>query len=177
MNKLAIIGIGLLVVLMFSGCTGNPSYSSDTSSTVSNPNAPTTQSSTVKVEQKEVATIDLFLAKMDSWDSDPSADGVEVTLQPRDKNDKSLEVNGVVNARIYTSELNTSTYKYEKSELVKEWNNVPVEKANYGFLGAKVRLEFDENFESASSYYLEVDFVYNGKTFSAVQNSVIDLSQ
>ena len=63
--------------------------------------------------------LDLWTASMKNWDEDPEADGIEATIAPRDKDDKMQYAVGVVNAKAYERNLNTSTYKYEKGELVR----------------------------------------------------------
>ena len=72
---------------------------------------------------------------MKNWDEDPEADGIEATIAPRDKDDKMQYAVGVVNAKAYERNLNTSTYKYEK-ENWSEWSNISITKDQYGFLGA-----------------------------------------
>lgn len=177
MNAKLLIGIVLVGVILLSGCTGKPSYSDTGNGTANSPSeaaAPAAQEKpTVKV--LPVATLDLWMATMENWDEDPEADGIEATIAPRDKDDKMQYAEGVVNAKVYTRSLNTSTYKYEKGELVKEWSNVPITKDQYGFLGAPVRLEFDSAYTPTDALYLEIEFVYNGKTYKAIKDSVFDL--
>lgn len=184
MNGKQIMGIFLIVgVLALSGCTSKPTYSGEPivdSQTDSPPTTTQPAPQPVAAPVKEVATIDLFSAKIDSWDADPEGDGIEVTIDPKDKDDKQVKVEGMLNARVYEKTFDYSTYDTEKGDLVKEWNNIPIGK-EYGFLGTTARLEFEDGFDyekAAGLYglYLEVDFIYSGKTYTAVKDSVIDLS-
>lgn len=182
MNGKQILGILLIVgFLALSGCTSKPTYSGEPTT---NSQTDSTPSSTKPAPQaapaKEVATIDLFSAKIDNWDADPEGDGIEVTINPKNKDDKQVEVEGILNARIYKQELNYQTYEKEKTDLVKEWNGIPIG-TEYGFLGTTARLEFEDGFDYKKEsglygFYLEIEFVYNGKTYTAVKGSVIDFS-
>jgi hypothetical protein len=180
MNAKILIGIFLVGLIILSGCTGKPTYSDSGSNTPTNKAVNTNTTPVEPVVEakpviKEVTTLDVWLAKMDNWDADPEADGIEIQIQPRDSNDKPQYVAGVANARAYTRNLNTSTFKYEKDELVKEWTNIQID-SDYDILGKKVRLEFDGGYVPDSGLYLEFDFIYNGKTYSVVEESVLDFS-
>lgn len=175
MNTNVIVGLVLAGLLFLSGCTSNPSYSGSNDTLNESPTENTTTPTPTPPTMKEVATLDVWLAKMDNWDADPDADGIEIQIQPRDSNDKPQYVAGVANARAYTRNLNTSTFKYEKGELVKEWNNIQID-SEYDFLGKKIRLEFDEGYVTDAGLYLEFDFIYDGKTYSVVEDSVLDFS-
>ncbi len=175
--RISLAAIGLVVALIvLSGCTGKTTYS-DSGDVVDNTTG--SASGEVKAESKpvmkEVTTLDVWLAKMDNWDADPEADGIEIQIQPRDSNDKPQYVAGVANARAYTRTLNTSTFKYEKNVLIKEWTNIQID-TDYDLLGKKIRLEFDEGYVPEGGLYLEFNFIYNGKTYSVVEESVLDLS-
>jgi hypothetical protein len=86
-------------------------------------------------------------------------------------------VEGIVNVRAYSTVFDTDSFERIKVDLIKEWKAVPVKKENYGILGAEVRLEFDEEYSPGKDpLYVEIDFVYDGKTFSAIAESVYDLS-
>ncbi len=178
MNTKLLIGLFLVGVILFSGCTGKPSYSGASNEATNSPSGsptPTVQEKPA-VKMLPVVMLDLWTASMKNWDEDPEADGIEATIAPRDKDDKMQYAVGVVNAKAYERNLNTSTYKYEKGELVKEWSNISITKDQYGFLGAPVRLEFDPSYAPADPLYLEIEFVYNGKTYKAIKDSVFDFS-
>ncbi len=170
-NKTWLIGILLVGVLVLSGCTSKPTYSGDDGSSAGQTSAPATNGNSLP----EVVTLDLFLPQMENWDGDAEVDGIEVTLQPRNKDDDIVKAQGTLTARAYTSGLDTSTFKHVKGELLQEWKNIPVGQ-DYGFLGTKVRLEFAEDYVSIGTLYVEFEFNYDGKTYNAVEDSVLDLS-
>lgn len=124
-------------------------------------------------EPTKVQAINLFLAKGENWDADSDNDGVEVTLSPRDRDDKQVKTDGTVSAKLWYSEYDAS-YNRVKGEFIQEWINIPVSKDSYGFLGTKVRLEFNNFTAKSSDYgYLEVTLTTpDGKTFTAKQDIV-----
>ncbi|MFH0714971.1 MAG: hypothetical protein V1847_04560 [Candidatus Diapherotrites archaeon] len=167
MKKLLIISLILAAVFLF-GCTGEPAYSGDTNSA-----APANSNLSASNNQTTVATLQLFLAEIKSWDADAAPDGIEVTLEPKDRADNLVKAEGVVNATAY-SRTTDSSYNYVKDQIVAQWQNVPVTKDSYGFMGSKVRLEFDPNFtiEKNDALWLDINFVTGGQTFSAEEDGV-----
>ncbi|MEK6821460.1 MAG: hypothetical protein AABY11_03625, partial [archaeon] len=70
-----------------------------------------------------------------------------------------------------------SSFDRVKTTLIKEWVNIPVSEDGYGFLGSEIRLEFDDSFVIPKDpLYLEIDFIYDGQTYSAIEETIYDFS-
>lgn len=172
MNYKKIFILGVFLIILVSGCTSKPTYSGDNGTSTQNIN---TDSSNENATVKEVATLDIWTASMKNWDSDAKADGIEVTIAPRDRDDKIVKVEGLVNARAYNREFDSTEIEWVKGDLFQEWNNIEVGQ-EYGILGTTLRLEFDKEIEKDEQLWLEVDFVYNGQTYSAIKDTVFNFS-
>ncbi len=162
-------------LLLLSGCTSKPTYSGDASEVGEN-NSNESAASTTSAKKYDVVSLDIFTASMKNWDADPAADGIEVTIEPQNVDGTLERAPGTLTARAYHAEFDSS-FDRVKTTLIKEWVNIPVSEDGYGFLGSEIRLEFDDSFVIPKDpLYLEIDFIYDGQTYSAIEETIYDFS-
>ncbi len=124
---------------------------------------------------KEVTTLDLSLPTGASWDADAETDGIEVYIQPRNANDRIVEANGTLSAKLYESKYESlfSTERV-KGDLVQEWSNISINKSDFSWNGILVRLEYTSGFKPKEVEYgwLEVTLSVDGKEFETERDLV-----
>jgi hypothetical protein len=152
----------LVSVIGISGCTsGDPVYSGD--SGVQQTEQPATQA----VSTTTVATLGDIYALPQNWDADSQDDGIKFFLNPKDSSDKPVEVDGTLRAILWKKE--QAGMDFVKGDMIKEWKGIQVKKSDFGYAGAEVRLEYDDNYvpDQFDAGVLEVRFDTQGKTFTA----------
>jgi len=177
----------LIFVVAIAGCAGKPSYSNSAATSEAAPVQATSTTATeistttsAMIQQTSVQTLGLFLAQGKNWNSDPDADGVEVTIQPKDVNDDMVRAAGAISAKLWYSDLD-SAFSNVKGDFIQEWTNIRVSRDNYDFLGAEVRLEYKpevkQSILSHRKYqmgWLEIILTTpDGKSFTAKYDSVL----
>lgn len=121
----------------------------------------------------EVVTIDIGWPMAKSWDADPELDGIEIQLTPKDAEDRTVETEGVVSARLWLER--SFMEGGGKGDLVQEWSGIQVTKDDYDWLmGATIRFEY-KGFQPKRMQLgiLEVTLVTpDGKSFTARWSSL-----
>jgi starvation-inducible outer membrane lipoprotein len=166
----------LAVVIFVSGCTSSePVYSG--SDEIQSDNTGNVQEQPIKKEPTTtVATLGTIFAITGNWDADAEDDGLELYINPKDAEDHLVAVDGVISATLW-KRIREDPYSIEfvKGDVIKEWEGIEIKKSDFDFMGAEIRLEFDEDYtpEQYESGTLEVKLDVQGKTFEAVQESVL----
>lgn len=111
-----------------------------------------------------------------NWDADADPDGIEVTLEVKDRDGGGTTANGRLSAKLYSTTTDYETMDKIKLDLLKEWDGIAIEKENYDWIGVKVRLEYGDMELPEDRYatgWLEITFVTeDGKEFNAQDDSV-----
>ena len=168
-----------MAVLLVAGCTSQtPSYSSE----------PTKQGSDVQNTPAEpeatVQTIGQIYAMAKNWDADQPVDGLEVTLNPEDRDGKPVHAEGTATAKLTEQIIDYNTYgdfAAHDGNVLGTWSNVKVTKDNYDFMGATVRFNYDDIKYvpgdpglTGKTGKLELTFTTpDGKSFQASESSIV----
>lgn len=166
--------VGLIGIILLSGCTDSrKTYSGDSGS------AQTTTQDDAQAEtapENEVQAVSIVLALAKNWDADAEADGVEITFKTEDKDGSLVKAEGVINAKLYSTVTDYETFSKIKSNLIKEWAGVEIKEDSYGWMGADVRLEYGGVELPEDRYatgWLELTFITkDGKEFNTQDDSV-----
>jgi len=181
MKKLIIFGIMLALVLT-AGCVQQQTkYVCPDGSTVDNPQfcvvpsspTPSTiETSNNQIQEittsNEVTTLDIYLATGKSWDADADVDGLSVTVQPLDSEEKIVKTDGTYEATLW-KHIQDANYKNVKGDIIGSWSG-SVKSTNYKWNGIEMRLEYNQNvnIERHDTGWLELTFrTSNGKSFEA----------
>lgn len=171
MNKLQIgliVSCLLLVGLVF-GCTSNPTYS-----TPANATSGSSSQQTAAPAATTVQTLELYYAHAAKWTASADVSGIEVTLEPKDVNDKIVETDGTATIQLWNSTYKSiSSMERVKSNSIQNWT-VTVSKDNYDYMGTKLRLNYKPGFIPQDGYgWLEVMLTTpDGKNFTATDKQV-----
>jgi len=157
----------LFCVILVSGCTSSkPVYSDETYNSKENAG----QQTVLSTPTATVATLGDIFVLTENWDADAADDGIEFNLNPKDSDDRPVEVDGIISATLW-KKVQESQYsiEYVKGDVIKEWEGIEVKKSNFGFMGAEIRLEFDEDYvpDQYDTGVLEIRFETQDKEFVA----------
>lgn len=103
---------------------------------------------------------------------------MEFYLNPKDKDDNSIEAEGKVSIKLWEQIQQNFEYKCLKrtEDLLETWDDISVKKENYDFIGSKIRAEYktykitDDGFVMGCA---EITFTTNdGKSFVALDDTI-----
>jgi len=136
-------------------------------------------SSKEKIVQKEATKIKYidFYASAKNWDGDAEADGLEVTIYPKDDRDIFIKVGGKIEATLYKREFD-SHYNVKRGSWILRWTKY-IAIDNCGFFGCTIRLEREDLEEIDDKFYLDNIAILevtlttqDGKSFTATEDFV-----
>jgi len=161
---ISLVGLGLIF-----GCTSKEPVVASSSDTTGNNSAQTGDQQTVSTQ---VTTIGSVYPMVKNWDSDPEADGLEFYLSPKDSKDKLVTTGGALTAKLYATSIMGT-----KLDLIQEWDSVAVTKDNFDYMGAKIRLEYKNDFTPSQSAigWLEITFKTSDEKEFSTKNETIFL--
>ena len=162
-----LLALLVIVVVFVSGCTGfqegfqegfERGYSGD-------------------VQEEQAVTLGSIFVTAENWDADAENDGLEFTLFPKDADGDNVKVDGILNATLWRSTLSTQTFENVKVRIIKTWDSVQINKDDYDFVGVKVRLEFDEDYEPVGlqTGLLEIQLNTQGRSLKAESGVLLGL--
>ncbi|MDD5015920.1 MAG: hypothetical protein PHW73_12645, partial [Atribacterota bacterium] len=113
-----------------------------------------------------------------NWKETAGISGLEFSLDPKDNEDNSVQTDGIISAKLWKEvQINFENKCLKRPEdLLDHWDNVQINKDDFGFMGTTVRLEY-KNYKPIGDQYAmgcaDITFTTpDGKIFESSDDSI-----